>query len=157
QLEHPGIVPIHQVGTLPDGRPFFVMKLVKGHTLAQLLVKEGHGAARWLRVFEVICQAVGYAHSHGIIHRDLKPSNVMVGDEFGGVRSVDWRLARVPPGKTSLAAEFPQPYLPLDEREDQTSDGAVMGTWPYMPREQANARIEEIDQRSDVFGLGAIL
>jgi serine/threonine-protein kinase len=65
-LDHPGIVPIHRFGTLPDRRPYFVMKLVKGHTLAQLLVKEGHGAARWLGVFAAICQAVAYAHSRGV-------------------------------------------------------------------------------------------
>jgi serine/threonine protein kinase len=156
QLEHPGIVPIHQVGTLPDGRPFFVMKLVRGRRLDDLLTEKGPGAARWLRVFEAICQAVGYAHSQGIIHRDLKPSNVMLG-KFGEVQVMDWGIAKILPGKTSLSAEVTQPYLPLDENEGQTSDRAVMGTWPYMPPEQANARIEEIDQRSDVFGLGAIL
>ena len=92
ELQHPGIVPIHQSGTLPDGRPFFVMKLVKGRTLAQLLEEQGPGAAQWLGVFAAICQAVAYAHSRGVIHRDLKPANVMVG-AFGEVQVMDWGVA----------------------------------------------------------------
>src|SRR5207237_1108947 len=77
RLQHPGIPPVHEVGTLPDGRPFLAMKLVEGRTLDQLLLEEGRGAPRWLAVFEAICQAVGFAHAHGVIHRDLKPGNVM--------------------------------------------------------------------------------
>src|SRR5262245_37389301 len=72
RLQHPGIPPVHQVGTLPDGRPFLAMKLIEGHTLHDLLKEQGPGAARWLGVFESVCQAVGYAHSQGVIHRDLK-------------------------------------------------------------------------------------
>src|SRR5207253_1897778 len=86
QLQHPGIPAVHQVGTLPDGRPFLAMKLIRGRTLSDLLAE---GPVDTLAVFEAICQAVAYAHAHGVIHRDLKPANVMVGS-FGEVQVMDW-------------------------------------------------------------------
>jgi tetratricopeptide (TPR) repeat protein len=95
QLQHPGIPAVHQVGTLPDGRPFLAMKLIKGSTLDDILRRRPDPSAdrgRLLAVFEAICQAVGYAHAHGVLHRDLKPSNVMVG-AFGEVQVMDWGLA----------------------------------------------------------------
>ena len=99
QLQHPGIVPIYELGTFADRRPFFSMKLVKGQTLAALL--DGRAAPaddlpRLLSIFEAICQTVAYAHARGVIHRDLKPSNVMVGS-FGEVQVMDWGLAKVLP------------------------------------------------------------
>jgi hypothetical protein len=104
QLQHPGVVPVHDLGRLADGRPFFAMKLIEGRTLAHLLRERpdpGHDRPRLLRYFEAVCQAVGYAHSRGVIHRDLKPGNVMVG-AFGEVQVMDWGLAKVlrphPPG-----------------------------------------------------------
>ncbi len=93
QLQHPGIPAVHQTGTLPDGRPYLVMKLIQGRTLAALLKERGHGSAKWLGVFEGICQAVGSAHANGVTHRDLKPANVMVG-AFGEVQVMDWGLAK---------------------------------------------------------------
>jgi serine/threonine protein kinase len=94
QLQHPGIPPVHDLGELPDGRPFLAMKLVKGDTLADLLKQSPRPSAfNYLAVFEAIAQAVGYAHAHGIIHRDLKPANVMVG-AFGEVQVMDWGLAK---------------------------------------------------------------
>src|SRR5262249_41448568 len=99
QLQHPGVPPVHELGTLPDGRPFFAMKLVKGHTLAELLRRRSPGADApgspvFLHIFEQVCQTVAYAHSQGILHRDLKPANVMVG-AFGEVQVMDWGLAKV--------------------------------------------------------------
>jgi serine/threonine-protein kinase len=97
QLQHPGIPPIHQIGRLPDGRPFLAMKLIQGETLSDLLYKRsepGEQRGRFLTAFESICQAVGYAHEHGVIHRDLKPANVMVG-AFGEVQVMDWGLAKL--------------------------------------------------------------
>jgi serine/threonine protein kinase len=97
QLQHPGVVPVYDLGCFPDGRPFFAMKLVEGRTLAALLAERPTPAddlPRFLKVFEQVCQAVGYAHSRGVIHRDLKPSNVMVG-AFGEVQVMDWGLAKV--------------------------------------------------------------
>src|SRR5439155_25391327 len=109
QLQHPGIAPVYDLGRLPDGRPYFAMKLIQGRTLAELLAERpdpGHELPRFLRHFEAVCQAVGYAHFCGIVHRDPKPLNVMVG-AFGEVQVMDWGLAKVleggggPPGLPS--------------------------------------------------------
>src|SRR5262249_15000635 len=107
QLQHPGIPPVHQVGTLPDGRPFLAMKLIRGNTLEPLLrerttVAEDRG--RFLVVFERVCQAVACAHEYKVTHRDLKPANVMVG-KFGEVQVMDWGLAKLltaPAGNTEV-------------------------------------------------------
>ena len=99
QLQHPGIVPVYELGTFADRRPFFSMKLVKGQTLAQLLAARpspADGLPRSLGIFEQVAQTVAYAHARGVIHRDLKPSNVMVGS-FGEVQVMDWGLAKVLP------------------------------------------------------------
>lgn len=132
-LEHPGIVPVHDVGTLPDGRLWYAMKQVRGARLDQLLV---HGIANpeKFRVFERIGEAVVFAHSRGVLHRDLKPQNVMVG-EFGEVLVLDWGLA-VAAGKPSGANE-------------------VAGTPGFMAPEQATGG--PIDARADVFSLGRII
>jgi serine/threonine protein kinase len=97
QYQHPAIPPVHALGRLPDGRPYFAMKLVKGHTLTDLLAARANPAedqARFLGIFEQVCQALAHAHSKRVIHRDLKPANVMVG-AFGEVQVVDWGLAKV--------------------------------------------------------------
>ena len=97
QLQHPGVVPVYELGRFPDRRPYFTMKLVKGRTLADLLQDRpdvSHESARFLTIFEQVCQTVAYAHSKGVIHRDLKPANVMVG-AFGEVQVMDWGLAKV--------------------------------------------------------------
>ena len=99
QLQHPGVVPVYELGRLPDRRPFFAMKLVKGQTLATLLARRsspGDDLPRFLSIFEAVCRTVAYAHARGVIHRDLKPSNVMVGG-FGEVQVMDWGLAKVLP------------------------------------------------------------
>jgi tetratricopeptide (TPR) repeat protein len=149
QLQHPGIPPVHDLGELPDGRPFFAMKLIQGRTLAELLrerLSPSHDLPRFLGIFGQLCQTVAYAHSRGILHRDLKPSNIMVG-AFGEVQVMDWGLAKVLPG------EGHQPEPPREE----TREGMVLGTPAYMAPEQACGEIERLDERGDVFGLGAIL
>ena len=96
QLQHPGIVPVYELGWFADRRPYFTMKLVKGRTLAALLrdrADPGQDLPRLLGVFEQVCQTVAYAHAQGVIHRDLKPANVMVG-AFGEVQVMDWGLAK---------------------------------------------------------------
>jgi hypothetical protein len=165
QLQHPGIPPVHDLGELPDGRPFLAMKLVKGDTLADLLKQSPRPSAfNYLAVFEAIAQAVGYAHAHGIIHRDLKPANVMVG-AFGEVQVMDWGLAKAMPSGAQQpdAPEDPNATKPnltdivTPENDVATRTGSILGTPAYMPPEQAGGEIRKLDARSDVFGLGAIL
>jgi eukaryotic-like serine/threonine-protein kinase len=162
QLQHPNIPPVYDLGTMPDGRPFLAMKLVKGQTLGEMLkerVDLGYDRGRFVAIFESIAQAIGYAHSRGVIHRDLKPSNVMVG-AFGVVQVMDWGLAKFQTDAAELtpqestASTFHDPRASDDSR---TSAGSVLGTPAYMPPEQAIGAVGKVTERADVFGLGAIL
>jgi tetratricopeptide (TPR) repeat protein len=165
QLQHPGIPAVHDLGTLPDGRPFLAMKLIKGQTLEELLAARPDVAAergRFVAAFEQVCQALAYAHAHQVIHRDLKPSNVMVG-AFGEVQVMDWGLAKVlgarpadtvDPGETTAGTQV---VSLRDSDGSFTQAGSVLGTPAFMPPEQAVGAVGKVDQRSDVFGLGAIL
>jgi tetratricopeptide (TPR) repeat protein len=166
QLQHPYIVPVHELGYLPDGRPFFAMKLVQGRTLAELLRERTNPAAdrtRFLSIFEQICQTIAYAHSKGVIHRDLKPANVMVG-AFGEVQVMDWGLAKLLDETPADGEEWPAPYRDEETKADEpgevpdrTQSGAVLGTFAFMPPEQAAGERGRVGRPSDVFGLGAIL
>jgi tetratricopeptide (TPR) repeat protein len=174
RLQHPGVPPVHAVGTLGDGRPFFAMKLVQGRTLAQLLEKRPEPAQdqpRFLAVFQQVCQTLAYAHSQGVIHRDLKPQNIMVG-AFGEVQVMDWGLAKVlaeggsaDVEKASRERERPEegrapPVAHAPGSPDTgllTEAGLVLGTPAYMAPEQARAEAGLVDERADVFGLGAML
>ena len=163
QLAHPAIPPVHELGALPDGRPFFAMKVVKGHTLADLLDARRDPAEdlpRFVGIFEQVCQAVAFAHSKKVIHRDLKPANVMVG-AFGEVQVMDWGLAKVqtraPAAEELPARESVVETVRSSDVEDATQAGSVLGTYAYMPPEQARGEVWWLDERCDVFGLGAIL
>jgi WD40 repeat protein len=168
QLQHPGIPAVHQVGRLPDGRPFLAMKLIKGCTLEAVLKDRPDPSAergRLLAVFEVVCQAVGYAHAHRVIHRDLKPANVMVG-AFGEVQVMDWGLAKVLGEEgTAATADSPAPEAtrawtevnPTPEAGSHTQAGSLVGTPAFIPPEQAAGELAKVDERADVFGLGALL
>jgi serine/threonine protein kinase len=115
QLQHPGIVPVYDLGQMDDGRPFFTMKLIEGRTLTELLAERkgpDHDLPRFLRYFEAVCQAVGYAHARGVVHRDLKPSNVMVG-AFGEVQVMDWGLAKRLEESGEAGPKQPAPRRPL--------------------------------------------
>ncbi len=182
QLEHPGIVPLYELGATGAGRLFFTMRKVRGRTLSSVLdalgrgeavgelgiAAPGHGRrarawyraqarARLLEVFQKVCDAVAYAHSRGVIHRDLKPDNVMVG-AFGEVYVMDWGLAKLTdtdgdPCRDQVAlAPIAGSGEPL-----RTLDGTIAGTPAYMPPEQAEGRLADIDERSDTYALGAIL
>ena len=119
QLQHPGIPPIHDLGTLPDGRPFLAMKLIKGRTLDDLLAERPDPSAdrgRFLAAFEQVCQAVAYAHARRVIHRDLKPPNIMVG-AFGEVQVMDWGLAKVLGRGDGTNRDRPTPTNELGHRD----------------------------------------
>jgi serine/threonine-protein kinase len=168
QLQHPGIVPVYELGRLPDARLYIAMKLIRGRTLAELLEGRADPAAdraRHLSTFEQVCQAVAYAHACGVVHRDLKPSNVMVGS-FGEVQVMDWGLAKVldrggiADEERSLRGQAdgdPVRTLRTGSTTDESRAGSVMGTPAYMAPEQARGQLDTLDERADVFGLGAIL
>jgi eukaryotic-like serine/threonine-protein kinase len=160
QLQHPAIVPVYEMGRFADGRPYFTMKLVEGHTLAELLrgrADAGPDLPRWLGVFEQVCQAMAYAHDRGVVHRDLKPANIMVGT-FGEVQVMDWGFAKVL-GEGSTDSTEPGPAIspPTNGWKGVTLTGTLMGTPAYMPPEQARGDAANVDARADVFTLGAIL
>jgi serine/threonine protein kinase len=168
QLQHPGVVPVYELGRFSDRRPFFTMKLVKGQTLATLLAERTAPSdlPRFLKVFEQVCQTMAYAHARGVIHRDLKPSNVMVG-AFGEVQVMDWGLAKVltygatPPHAEEVraiqTARSRNAASGAEERQEGTEAGTILGTLAYMAPEQARGEVGKLDERCDVFGLGAVL
>lgn len=157
RLEHPGIVPVHDAGTLPDGRTFYCMKYVQGQTLDQHIADMN--LRQRMQLLQRIAEPLAFAHSRGIIHRDLKPANIMVG-AFGEVLILDWGLAKVTAASTSnhQSTIFPTAALekPLATAKT-TAHGLVLGTAGYMAPEQARGDVDLIDQRTDVFGLGAIM
>src|SRR5262249_52054867 len=129
----------------------------EGQTLGERIKAGPDVASRrmdLLQVFVRVCQAMAFAHKRGVIHRDLKPVHAMVG-EHGEGQIIDWGLAKVLAGSDVLPAEAAQTTGTPDERDDYTEAGSVMGTWEYMPPEQACG--ERVDERADVFGLGGIL
>lgn len=166
QLRHPGIVPVHTMGVLSDGRVYFTMQEVRGRTLGAVVGalhlasgpdgwRAGSQGTTFRRVVDhlrVASEAVGHAHRRGVVHRDLKPANIMVGDH-GEVLVMDWGLAKV----------IGRDELPVDEvvvttgRAEATRAGVVFGTPAYMPPEQARGLIDQLDARTDVYALGAIL
>ncbi len=169
QLEHPGIVPIHELGYNDDGQPYYVMKFLHGKTLHQV-IKDYHELKatnrsdreveqfRLLQIFTSLCQTVAYAHSRGVVHRDLKPDNVMQG-EYGETILLDWGIAKIMGQPDRAGSGGDASYVHLNESSGypETRAGTIMGTPMYMAPEIATGRNEEVDHRSDVFLLGAIL
>jgi serine/threonine protein kinase len=149
QLEHPGIVPIHDAGTLADGRLFYVMKLVRGQTLTAYLTHVTALNDR-LSLFERICEPVAFAHARGLVHRDLKPENIMVG-AFGEVLVMDWGAALV----SSAPDRDTGTLIPGPADATATSQTGAIGTRGFMAPEQASP--STIDARADVYSLGALL
>jgi tetratricopeptide (TPR) repeat protein len=174
QLQHPGVVPVYDLGRFGD-RPFFTMKLVKGQTLAALLAARADHTQerpRLLGIAVQVCQTLAYAHAKGVIHRDLKPANIMVG-AFGEVQVMDWGLAKVlaeggvaDEERASRSHSEPENATMIRTARSTgstgsfgtvTEAGSLLGTPAYMAPEQANGDVALLDRRADVFGLGAIL
>ncbi len=162
QLDHPNIVPVHEIGCDEHGNLFFTMKLVRGRTLSAILEEEPpdqrtrEDLFSLLQIFLKVCDAVAFAHSRGVIHRDLKPDNIMVGN-FGAVYLMDWGLAKLKENRPSKR----DTEMPIsDDRifyESVDEDGYLRGTVYYMAPEQARGDFAAIDERTDVFLLGGVL
>ena len=169
QLEHPNIVPVHDLGVVQGDRLYFSMKRINGVALNTVLSKIRDGDAELtkkysiyslLTLFRKVCDATAYAHSKNIIHRDIKPENIMVGD-YGEVLLVDWGLARrlegPEPFPKSLGIDDSDPFAEITGDRTKTNVGLVKGTPAFMSPEQAKGLTDEIDKRSDIFLLGATL
>ena len=176
QLDHPGIVPLHEIGMTRDGEVYFTMKLVHGESLREVYEQCERGEGGWTRprvigVLQKVCEAVSYAHAKGVLHRDLKPSNVMVG-HFGEVYVMDWGLARIlgevrQEWNASASGSARRRAPVQSDRRDAsdsnpespiyTVEGDVIGTPAYMPPEQAEGLIDAIGPRADVYSIGAML
>jgi serine/threonine protein kinase len=158
RLEHPGIVPVHDVGEFADGRVYYAMKYVRGNRLDEYAASVTTTGDR-LRKFKSVCETVAFAHAHGVVHRDLKPQNIMIGS-FGEVLVLDWGIAKVLQNTATPDPEAETLKLPLTKAAksastSNTTDGTIIGTRHYMSPEQA--RGEQIDTRTDVYSLGAVL
>lgn len=176
QLNHPGIVPIHDLGVDEKGNVYFTMQLVKGRDLVSVYEdvwaeRDGWSVTRALGVLQRVCEAVAYAHEKDVLHRDLKPANVMVG-RFGETYVMDWGLARLqgdPVAKRREAAgepeDIPVSIIESDRRATQrdgedglySMEGDVKGTPNYMPLEQANGKLASLSPATDVYAIGAML
>jgi serine/threonine protein kinase len=176
RLEHPHIVPVHTLGADEHGLPFYTMKLVRGSTLKEVLNALAHGEedairnhplSNLLTIFQKVCDGIRFAHSQKIIHRDLKPDNIMLGS-YGEVLVMDWGLAKdisssgagthdsnsSPEDGATIGASSPDL---ADPRDAHTLMGDILGTPQYMPPEQARGDVDHLDERADIYSLGAIL
>jgi eukaryotic-like serine/threonine-protein kinase len=162
QLDHPNVVPVHELGVDAAGKLYFTMKLVRGRNLRDILGAQDYRKRtsedlfQHLQVFIKVCDAVAFAHSKGVIHRDLKPDNIMVG-EYGEVYVMDWGIARLKGKMRPSARDREMPDPGRYRYEIATEEGMIIGTPGFLAPEQAMGDISAIDERSDVFSLGAIL
>ena len=162
QLEHPSIVPVYELGRRPNGTLYYTMKLVRGQTLSRAIHEADslHDRLKYLSHVIDLCQAMAYAHSRHVVHRDIKPSNVMIGG-FGETVVIDWGLAKIIGQEDIYAENLRTTWRKLTGSAEiappETDTGAALGTPHYMSPEQASGVVEDIDERSDVYALGAVL
>lgn len=168
QLEHPNIVPVHELSVDENEQVFYTMKFVRGVTLRQVLEQLAAGSAETMRqfplptrltIFQKACDAIAFAHSRGVLHRDLKPENIMVG-EYGEVLVMDWGLAKTVGAQRAASDRATTSNLravAMADSVNATAAGTIMGTPAYMSPEQARGEVETLDVRSDVYALGTIL
>ena len=163
QLDHPNIVPVHELGVDEEGALYFTMKLVIGETLEEWLLRDQgprtvQMVGRYIEVLLKVCDAISFAHSRGVVHRDLKPANVMIGSH-GQVYVMDWGLARILGGEQGFAEDDARAIATTRDRRtvELDQEGMVAGSLSCMPPEQARAENARVDERSDVFALGALL
>ena len=155
QLEHPGVVPVYELGRRADGQLFCAMRLVRGRTLGDALkVEKGRARLKLLSNFVSLCQTIAYAHERGVVHRDIKPDNVMLGS-FGETVLLDWGVAKIRGREDETGDMLRAPKI--DQRFDGTQEGDVVGTPAYMSPEQALGVVKDINEQSDVYSLGAVL
>lgn len=163
QLAHPSVVPVHDLGFLSDGRPYYTMKRIDGRSLKQVLdaykkdepgIVEEWTVPHMISVLLRVAQALAFAHDRGVVHRDVKPANVMVG-EYGEVLLLDWGVARVL-GTAASGRDAVHTWRSLGQ-DDQTIAGTIAGTPAYMAPEQAQGRIDVIGPHTDVWSLGIVL
>jgi serine/threonine-protein kinase len=161
RLEHPGVVPVYDLGLQENGAPYYVMRLIRGDTLAEKLKECNDAPSPELALVNRlslldrlidICETLAYAHSKGVIHRDIKPGNIVLG-AFGETIVLDWGLAKVENEVDQTGQSEPN----SGENADLTLVGDIVGTPAYMAPEQANPRFGNVDARSDVFAIGCIL
>ncbi len=165
QLEHPNIVPVHDMGTISGGEVYFSMKYVGGESLKTVLKRlrkgepdalEAFPRVRMLNLFQSVCMAIAFAHSKGVLHRDIKPANIMIGD-FGETIVLDWGVAKVLASEDEAADQEHNVTTNRGQSQEETQMGLVTGTPAYMAPEQAAGRIDRLDQRTDIFALGILL
>ncbi len=159
QLEHPGIVPVYEIGQRPDGTFYYAMKFIRGRTLMDAISEADDTKKRLslLPHFLNLCNALAFAHSKGIVHRDIKPGNVMIG-QFGETVVIDWGLAKAALSEQNENSLFQRQAEALKNMAaGQTMVGQAVGTPAYMAPEQARGRHRDVDERSDVYALGAVL
>jgi serine/threonine protein kinase/formylglycine-generating enzyme required for sulfatase activity len=164
QLEHPNIMPVHEIGATDELGIYFTMKKIEGETLKEVLDHLDQKTSLYLKkytrdvllgIFQSVCNGMAFAHSKGVIHRDLKPANIMIGD-YGEVLILDWGLVKKL-GIKEDASHHVQLHMDEFNEGDQTLDGAVSGTPNYMSPEQADGRIKDVGFHSDIYSMGAIL